>query len=222
MSGITLLTDGTRYSSLLKRKLKNDGDRIVLLSDAASGDSAVAVSDKPVKQDSRDHSIVWNKRSPLSARNALLSTLNSYNKVDNAILIYQPGDYNKTFHETSSAVYDLQIDRWIKGYGYLLKEIIQLYIKQQNGNLSFILDSDGMTVLTPLESAVYSYLKNLVQSLSVLYQNEPLRINCFESDTSRPDDFIDFFIKNSSDSKYSPGRIHRFADKKSLFDFGKN
>ncbi|HAK46819.1 MAG TPA: hypothetical protein DCO79_12990 [Spirochaeta sp.] len=223
MSGTTLLTGGSKYSNLIKRKLKQDGDCIVLLSDPGTGDSAVSVTDTaPEKQDTRDLSIVWNKRSPLSARNAVLSALNSYNTVEKAVLIYQPGDYSKTFHETSSAVYDLQIDRWVKGYGYLLKEIIQLFIKQQNGQLSFILNTDGMKVMTPLESAIFSYLKSLLQNLSILYQNEPFRIFCFESDTARQDEFINYFIKTTAEQKYTAGKIQRFADKKSLFDFSKN
>ena len=221
MSGITLLTDGSKYSKPIKQLLKHSGDEIVLLSEPDSGEPAG--SDRtPEKKIDGGHSIVWNKRSPLSARNAVLSVMNSLGAVDRAVLIYQAGDYTKTFHETSSAVYDLQIDRWIKGYGYLLKEIIQLFLKQQHGDIVMVLDTDGIKVMTPLESAIFSFLKSLFKNLSVLYQNEALKMYCFEADTSRTDDFLDFFKKTIGESKYSAGKIHHFSDKKSLFNFSKN
>ena len=221
MSGITLLTDGSKYSKPLKQALKRGGDEVVLLSDPEQGESAGSNKKPEIKTDG-DHAITWNKRSPLSARNSVLTVMNSLGAVDRAVLIYQAGDYSKTFHETSSAVYDLQIDRWIKGYGYLLKEIIQLFLKQQHGDIVMILDTEGMKVMTPLESAIFSFLKSLFKNLSVLYQNEAMKMYCFEADTSRTDDFLDFFQKTINDSKYSAGKIHHFSDKKSLFNFSKN
>ncbi len=208
------MTSGSRYSSLINRKIKQSGESVILLTDGNEPPAEQAVKN--------ELQVVWNKRSPLSARNAVLSALNSCNSIDEAVLTYQPGGSNKTFHETSSAVYDLQVDRWIKGFGYLLKELIQLFLKQQHGQISFILDKNGMKVMTPLESAIFSYLKNLIQNLSVLYQNEPFNILCFESDTSRKDDFLDFFIKTSAETKHTPGKIYRFVDKKGLFDFTRN
>ena len=206
MNRTILFSGGSKYDSLITNKYKQDGGTIVRLVDSADPET----------------DIVWNKRSPLSARNALLSVLNKYDSLDEAILCYQPGGFNKTFHETSSAVYDLQIDRWIKGYGYLLKELIQFFLKQQSGQISFILDTNGMKVMTPLEGAIFSYLKTMLQNLSVLYQNEPFRIHCFETDTNRKEDFIEYFYKTINESRYVPGKINRFGDKKSLFDFGRN
>ena len=211
MSGITLITGGAKYSDLISRNFKQNKSTGYILADEVKE-----------KQPANENSIVWNKRSPLSARNAVLSVLNRSGGIDDAVLCWEPGGFNKTFHETSSAVYDLQIDRWVKGYGYLLKEIIGLFIKQQHGRLSFILDTDGLKVMTPLESAIFNYLKSLVTGLSGLYQNEAVKIYCFESDTERRDSFIDFFNKTINDSKYTPGKIHRFTDRKGLFDFNRN
>ena len=223
MSRVTLLTGGTDYSSLIKRRLKQSSTAIILLTEPGTeGEPASMTEAAEDNSDSQNLLVTWNKRSSLSARNIILTALNNFDRIDEAVLIYQPGDFFKTFHETSAAVYDLQIDRWIKGYGYLLKEIIQLFIKQNGGTLSLILDMNGMKVMTPLENAIFNYLRSLVKNLSVLYQNEPFRILCFESDTSRKEDFLSFFVKTVEDSKYSPGKIHRFGDKKPLFDFGRN
>ncbi|MBI9109475.1 MAG: hypothetical protein JEZ04_22210 [Spirochaetales bacterium] len=98
MSRITLLTGGSKYSSLIKHRLKQDGGTIILLSDSGTEEPpvpAVGAADK--KKDEKDIGIVWNKRSPLSARNSILSALNKYGKIDDAVLIYQPGHFNKTF-----------------------------------------------------------------------------------------------------------------------------
>lgn len=214
MNGITLVTDGTTLSSLLHQRLKKTGEDFFFLSESEDGTKNEDQKDKK--------SVAWNKRSPLSARNSILSVINSQGRIDKAVLIYQPGMFNKTFHETSSAVYDLQVDRWIKGYSYMLRELIQLFIKQQSGTISFILDSGGVKMLAPLEEAIYSYLKGLVKNLSILYQNEGFRLFCFESETEKREDFLDFYIKNENDAKYTPGKILRFGDRKSLFDFGRN
>ena len=192
-----------------------------MLNEPGTEDSAAPESAPEIKTGNINE-ITWNKRSPLSARNAILSVLNSSGSLDRAVLIYQTGDYSKTFHETSSAVYDLQIDRWIKGYGYLIKEIVHLFLKQQHGDLILILDTGGMKVMAPLESAIFSFLRSLFKNLSVLYQNEPIRMFCFETDTARPDDFIDFYQKIITETRYSAGKVHRFSDKKSLFNFSKN
>ncbi len=197
MNRTILLTGESELNKLISTRLKDAGNSIVT-------------------------DVVWNKRSPLSARNVILSILNKYSSLDEAVLTYQPGGFNKTFHQISSAVYDLQIDRWVKGYGYLLKELIQFFIKQEKGRISFILDTNGMKRMSPLDSAIFSYLKSLLQNLSVLYQNEPVKIYCFEADTARKEDFIDFFIKAIDEQKYTPGKLYRFGDKKNLFDFGRN
>ena len=215
MSTVTLLSDGSTLTGLLSRNFHKTGERFFILSDDAND------RDEAEKKE-QNNKIQWNKRSPLSARNSILSILNSHDRIDSAILIYQPGGFNKTFHETSSAVYDLQVDRWIKGYGYMLKELIQLFLKQKGGDLNFILDTGGIKMLTPLENAIYSYLKNLVKNLSVLYQNEDFRLYCFETESERREEFLDFMAKIRNDSKYSPGKIYRFGDKKSLFDFSRN
>ena len=213
MKMITIVAGDSEHGRLIKRR-SGKGSPVLFLTESKedSGDSA--------KKDTED-SIVWNKRSPLSARNSVLTVLNRHKKIDNAFIIYQPGSFNKTFHEISSPVYDLQIDRWIKGYGYLMKEIIQLFIKQQSGSVSLIIDTGGLKIMTPIESAIFSYLKALVQNLSILYQNEPFRIYCFESDSTRREDFTDFIFKTLEDLKHSPGKNYKFTDKKGLFDFAK-
>ncbi|MDC7124398.1 MAG: hypothetical protein PQJ46_02445 [Spirochaetales bacterium] len=218
MSKITLLNDGTEYSDFFARKIEADGNIVTRLTEKQQD----TTSSEEMIEAPKNLEILWNKRSPLSARNAILTILNKYSCLNEAIIIYQPGFFNKTFHEMSSAVYDLQIDRWIKGYSYLLKEIIQLYIKQKEGRLSFILDKGGVTTLTPLENAIYNYLKILLKDLSVLYQNEPFQIFCFESETPKREEFLLFYDKVINDSKFTPGKIHRFGEKKSIFDFVRN
>ncbi len=213
MSSITLLTDGSKYSSLIRNKKVRGDDTFIILTDPGEKEKTSGADENAVE---------WNKRSSLSARNAILTVLNRYGSIDEAVLVYQPGNFNKTFHETSAAVYDLQVDRWIKGYGYLLKELIQLFIKQQHGQISFILDTDGIKVQTPLEAAIFSYLKSMIQNLGILYQNEGFRIFCFESETARKEEFLDFYYKTILDSRYTAGKIYRFSDKKGLFDFSRN
>lgn len=221
MSSINLVAGSLKYKKLIEKKAGKDG-RVIFLSEKEDVSQVTSEAISGAEQtEPKNTSIVWNKRSPLSARNSILTVINKHKKIDEAVLSYQPGEFTKTFHETSTPVYDLQIDRWIKGYGYLLKELIQLFIKQKSGTISLILDSEGLKVMTPVESAVFSYLKTLVQNLSILYQNEPLRIYCFELESLRTDEFMSFYTKTLADGRYVPGKLHKFSDKKSLFDFGR-
>jgi len=221
MSRITLVAGSQKYKELIEKKTGKDGS-IIFLSEKEKQGTASETLSGAGKVESEKLSVIWNKRSPLSAKNSILTIINRHERIDEAVISYRPGEFNKTFHEISTPVYDLQIDRWVKGYGYLLKELILLFIKQKSGRISLVLDSGGLKVMTPVESAVFSYLKILVQNLSVLYQNEAFRIYCFESDSSRSDEFINYFFKTTTESRYVPGKLYRFSDKKSLFDFGRN
>lgn len=216
-----MVAGSLKYKKLIEKN-SSKGEYVIFLSEKENeaGITSGTLSGAN-KTEPENINVVWNKRSPLSARNSILTVINKHKKIDRAVLSYQPGEFNKTFHEISTPVYDLQVDRWIKGYGYLLKELIQLFIKQKSGCISLILDSDGLKVMTPVESAVFSYLKSLVQNLSILYQNEAFRIYCFESDSSRSEEFISYYFKTITETRYVPGKLHRFSDKRGLFDFGR-
>lgn len=220
MSKVSLITSGLEYSKLFENSLntEKDSNLICLI------DSALSTEDKKTTEADNNNAkkIQWNKRSPLSARNAVLSALNEFGQIDNAILIYQPGSSNKTFHKLTTSLYDLQVDRWIKGYGYLFKELIQLYTKQNAGTISLCLDTSGYSQLTPIENSVYNYLKTLFQNVSLLYKTEAFRIFCFETDTTKREDFLSFYKKVTTDTKYIAGKVYKYSDKKGLFNFSRN
>ncbi|MBI9107281.1 MAG: hypothetical protein JEZ04_11110 [Spirochaetales bacterium] len=221
MSKIILVAGSLNHKKLIEKNSGKDENVIFLSEKSEAGSLTPKSISGAEKTEPEKLNIIWNKRSPLSARNSILTIINRHKRIDEAIISYQPGEFNKTFHEISTPVYDLMIDRWIKGYGYLLKELIQLFIKQKSGRISLILDSNGLKVMTPVESAVFSYLKTFVQNLSILYQNEAFRIYCFESDSNRAEDFINFYFKTISEGRYVPGKLYKFTDRKSLFDFGR-
>ena len=219
MGKVTLITGDSGYSRLIKEFLPKDDITVVLSENIRSQEQK---EKSPEKEKPGVTELNWNKRSPLSSRNAILTIINRFARVDSAVLVFRAGEFNKTFHEMTSAVYDLQVDRWIKGYGYLLKELIQLYIKQKTGSISIILDSAGLKIMNPVDGAVFNYLKSLGQNLSVFYQNESIRIYTFETDSLKKDAFMEFYFKTLNDAKYSPGKLLRFSDRKSLFDFGRS
>ena len=219
MSGITLVAGSLNHSRLIEKHSKN-GNRIIHMPEKGDGEASADPSQQPSSEKAKP-AVVWNKRSPLSARNAILTAVNEYGRVDEAVLCIEASDTAKTFHELSTPMYDLQIDRIIKGYGYLIKELIQLFIKQNGGRLLILIDNGGRTHMPPVDSAIFSYIRSLSRSLSSLYQNEAFRIYCFESESSRTDDFISYVFKTADESRFSPGKLYKFADRKSIFDFGR-
>ncbi len=212
MGKINLISGDQQFSEILKNRIRRAGGLPVILSEETEIDSNEETEDG-------DSEILWNKRSSLSARNAVLSCINKHERIDDAFICYQPEELNKAFHEMSAPVYDLQIDRWIRGYGYLLKELLHVFIKQKSGRLSLILSSDDSRLMTPLESAVYSYLRTLIKNLSSFYQDEPVSILCFETDSRNTGEFFDYIFKIIDDGKYSPGKVYKYSERKSLFDF---
>ena len=220
MSRITLVAGSLNCKNLVEKNSGSDS-RVIFLSEKKDQPSSAAAVQNAKTEGPEEPEIVWNRRSPLSARNTILTAINSYERIDEAVLSFQPGEFSKTFHEMTTPVYDLQIDRIVKGYGYLLKELIQLFIKQESGRILVLIDSGGRKVMPPVETAVAGYLKSLTRSLSSLYQNEAFRIYCFESDSDRREEYIQYAFKTADDGRYAPGKLYKFSDRKSLFDFSR-
>ncbi len=141
-----------------------------------------------------------NRRSPLSNRSCIINTLSTFEKIDEAIVVYSSEGENRPLHELPAVEIEEPIDNTIKAVFFMLKEIIAYFWKQKRGILSLVMYTYGPEVLTPLDAAAYGSFRSLSDSIFTYYRNEPLVINGFESQSSQTDEYA-HFIKQTIDEK---------------------
>ena len=130
--------------------------------------------------------IPWNRRSPLSARNVLLGALNSFKKIDEAVILYTPDGDSRQLHELPAPVIEEMIDSQIKSQFFMLKEILLYFAKERKGVVSLIMHTEGTETLAPLDAIAMSSFEALTESVFTFYQKEPFFVNAFKSSLPRP------------------------------------
>ena len=163
-------------------------------------------------------SVTWNRRSPVSAGTVVRILSNQYKALEHIFLIYIPGLENSPFHELSSGSIESTIDEQLKGYTFIIRNLLSLIQKKRNISLHIIIYTGGSEVLAPQDAAAAGYIRSLVSSIFTFYQNEEININGFESSAQISSDFADFILKNCIDpSPKANKRWFRFQEKSSLF-----
>lgn len=125
--------------------------------------------------------ISWNRRSALSARSVVLHATNVFGTVDEAIVIFAPTEESATFHESSIVSIEDRIDAEVKGYVYILREVLAQMMKQGSGRLALMMHHPPEDLLTPLEATAVGSFASLTNSLAHYYQNEPIMIDRLRS-----------------------------------------
>jgi len=96
----------------------------------------------PRKSDPPDPSalreIPWNRSSDLSARTVLLETRNSFETLDQAVLVFDAFAFAERAPAPDRIGTALVIDEYIKGYLLLASEILDFFVKQKKGRLVFV------------------------------------------------------------------------------------
>ena len=162
----------------------------------------------------------WQRSSSLSAKNLLLSIINDFNNLDEALLLQPPSLPAKLLHEVTTAEIEQGVDLWIKGNLFLLKEILDIFSRGKGGVLALINYSpkDSTGILPPLESVLRGSFQALAKSLFSSYSREDFYINGFESNTAESGDFADFIRQTLQDrGRRVSGRWFRFQAKSGLF-----
>ena len=173
---------------------------------------------KPEKG-SESLSVNWNRRSPVSAGTVVRTLSNQYKALEHIFLVYIPGLENSPFHELRSASIESTIDEQLKGYTFIIRELLSLIQKKTSISLHIIIYTGGSEVLAPQDAAAAGYIRSLMSSIFTFYQNEEICINGFESSAQASGDFADFILKNCIDSSpKSNKRWFRFQEKSSLFN----
>jgi NAD(P)-dependent dehydrogenase (short-subunit alcohol dehydrogenase family) len=92
-------------------------------------------------QPSMDAQIVlnWNPGSPVSARTLLLAAENRLERIDDAILVCAPPSIHKRPTELAPADVEILVSDHIKGWFFLVKELVSVFKAKKAGNLALVL-----------------------------------------------------------------------------------
>ncbi len=174
-----------------------------------------------VKKTKGLHTIVWNQRSPLSAKNVILSTASVTETIDEAVVLFSSPKILKPFHEITASEIETTLDYYIKSNLFVIKEILAYFQKQHHGTLSLVKHQTGTDVLPPLEAFSSGGFDNLVKSLFAFYQNEKLSINAYLSSASDAEEYSSFIHKTITErQKTVHGKYYKYPEKSVLSALG--
>jgi len=127
--------------------------------------------------------ISWNRRSALSARSLLLHAQTTGGRIEEAIVVYSPVHESTPFHACTVVSIEDRIDAELKGYLFLLRELVALFESQRSGCLVLAVSDQSAELPSPLEAAGLGSFMALSRSLQGLYEGESLRIRlCYSTD----------------------------------------
>jgi NAD(P)-dependent dehydrogenase (short-subunit alcohol dehydrogenase family) len=162
----------------------------------------------------------WNRRSPLSARSVLLRAVNVLGTLDEAIIVYSSEDKFRPFHELTAAEMEAKIDADVKGYLFIMKEVLAHFMRQRRGTLSLVFQRPSESLGSPLEASSAAAFRSIGDELFAAYQNEPIFLRGFESASDQPREFSQFVMTAAQEKpERSRGKWLRYTGKSGLFSF---
>jgi hypothetical protein len=161
--------------------------------------------------------LVWNPGSPISARSLLLAAENHLEHVDDAILICDPPAIRKKPSDFTPSEIDNLINNHIKGWFFLIREIILTFRSREKGNLCFVkagISSGGKDDITDIAGPVVSAtFRAYAESILAASSGEPFRTLGFSSsELGSESEFAAFIFKIIDDEKrHDSGKWHKFG-----------
>ena len=176
--------------------------------------------DSGAHEDDAISTIAWNRRSALSSRSVLLHATNLFGRLDEAVVVFAPAHDTATFHESSIVGIEDRIDAEVKGYLYILREILAVFMKQGGGRVVLVLQEPPGELQSPLEAAGVGSFTALADALARYYQNEPVAFHRLRTDGDDAAgfaamilDLLDAQSRHSSGSGRSGRRWLRFPSR---------
>ena len=107
--------------TMLGRELTEGADK--------NGDLVIsAITQEPENPEPSDSQspllCLWNRRSLLSARNAVLAGLNTFDRIDTAVIIHEAVQDEKPIHELPPVLIEQSTDIHMKSQFFMLREIL--------------------------------------------------------------------------------------------------
>lgn len=172
-----------------------------------------------VELDNRLLVFPWTKRSPISAKNFILQTLNQFGSLQEAFVIFSPEKEAPSLPDVPVIEIEERIDAQFKGLVFLCRELLALQAQNPLLALNFVVFDEEVNDQPPLASSLYFAFKGLVNGLLLQSQKRALPVWGFESQAPQTEGFSNFILNHPrQDPKASlPGRWHVFGEKKNFF-----
>jgi NADP-dependent 3-hydroxy acid dehydrogenase YdfG len=209
MKRVALITDAsTPLGDQLVRRYLSEGYSVAAT--CSGGDSI----DTPLVSAEEDLLVVeWNRNSPISAKNVLLTALNRFDRIDETLLLMAPELEQKLLQETATEAIDRAVDTWIKGSLFLIKSVLVLYGQKQEGFLALInhLPQVAAAVPPPLESALRGSFRATAEAIFAGIGQQNVFVNGFESHSTKIEELADFIFDTlNSKTVRTTGKWYRF------------
>ncbi len=165
------------------------------------------------RADSREGeiSLSWNPASPISARTVLLAAENRLGKIKDCILVCSPPAVYRPPDGLEPEEIEIIVDDHIKGWFFLIRELIIYFRRTNSGTLSFVApETKGEKNILPdlLGSSAATCFVNYAGAVLAASVNEPFLAMGFSGfETSEKSQFASWLFKNIDEgSKKSSGR----------------
>ena len=135
--------------------------------------------------------VAWNRRSPVSAHTALLTALNAFETIDEALLLEPPVSATPLLEDTSSADIELAMDN-AKGPAFLGREMRAYFLRQNRGVLAWV--SLGPTQ-GALQGAARECFRGLASAVLAEKATAGIIANGFKSETNDMGEYGAFIDK---------------------------
>ena len=161
--------------------------------------------------------IPWNRSSLFSAKTLVRESLRKWGAIDRALIIDPILSGGVPFSELTINEIDDLVDREIKGYLYLTRELINYFDRTQKSLLSFIRNKKMPLEGNAPEKACSSFFKAFADNLIAEKSESTFKLG-FINGTTNVDTCADFIIDICDNRpEKSRGEWLRATDKRSLF-----
>jgi len=161
-------------------------------------------------------SLSWNPASPISARTVILAAENRLGKINDCILVCSPPAVYRPPDGLAPEEIEILVDDHIKGWFFLIRELIIYFRRAASGSLSFVTSETkvGKNIHTDfLGSSAASCFANYAGAVLASSANEPFLAMGFSGfETSEKGQFTSWLFKTIDEgSKRTSGRWHKFS-----------
>lgn len=164
--------------------------------------------------------IPWTRRSLISARSLILSIDQSDLVPSRAIVVCAPEGLNSSLHETEPVKIEEAIDSAVKGYLFVIRELVSYFVKRNGGDLTIIWYDPGVEVFPPVDAAIAGAVQHLTQSMLTFYENEPIAIRVLSASDADSRSVARWALEQIYDrEEKSAGRTQKYGQRMGLLPF---
>ncbi|POR02030.1 hypothetical protein AU468_07190 [Alkalispirochaeta sphaeroplastigenens] len=186
----------------------------------ATADSADEHPQVPDSVGSGLHYLPWSRRSLLSARSVMLALDGETRDMSRAVVVCAPEGIHTPLHQTESALIEQGVDAALKGYLFILKEVLGYFLRRGSGDITVVWYDGGAEVLPPFDATLCGAVQGLVRSLFAFYEGEAVTIRGLQASESDSRAVARWVAEQIIDkAEKSSGRWQKYGQRSGLLSF---